>query len=120
MPDLTDTQMARLRRKVGDINDPPAFAESELNDIWEEQGEDWNKTVLEVYDELIGNTWKFADYVQGESEEKRSQVHKNLLAARKIWQKKVDGDAEVVTANQQVLWSGLDIRKYRGKARPRA
>lgn len=120
MPILTDTELARLRRKIGDINDPPIFAEDELQDIWDESGEDWNKTVLYAFDELIGNHWKFADYSQGQSEEKRSQVMANLIKARKVWQGKVDKDAEVVTANQQVIITGLDIHLHRRKNRPRA
>lgn len=117
---LTQEQITRLRRKIGDVNSPPAFPDADLEDTWQEVGGSWNMLVLESIDELISNSWRFTDYVQNQSQEKKSQILSNLLKVRAIWQKKVDDDA-VATANKnQVKMTGLRPVPPRRKERPDA
>lgn len=75
---LTTTQIQRFRRKIGDTNLKPAFDDEAIQDIWQEAEEDWDTAVLIAYEELLGNAWRFADYTQNQSEEKKNQIFKNL------------------------------------------
>lgn len=107
MPELTAAEIARFRRKIGDGNTPPAFEDVELQDIWTEAEEDWNKAVLYALEELLGNAWRFTDYTQNESQEKKQQIFANLEKLVARWQKKVDEDKADVKATTQVVITGL-------------
>jgi|GEM_PF-2140718 len=77
MATLTETQLASLRRKVGD-SAGTVWTEEELNAIYTEAGSDLNEAIAICYEELMANAVKFADYTQNESSEKRSQIFSNL------------------------------------------
>lgn len=86
---LSAEDMAWIRRQVGDVNTPPAFPDVDLRDIYNRARGNLDAAVLACFDELIGSAWRFADYAQNQSEEKKSQVFNNLLKARPIWEGKV-------------------------------
>lgn len=90
MTELTETQLARLRRKIADQGTPPAFPDDELQDIWDEAGENWNLTIVMCFNELLASAAKFNDYTQNESQEKKSQISKNLADLRDYYQKLYD------------------------------
>lgn len=101
MATLTAQQIERLRRAIGDTGTVTvdsngneitvyAFQDSELNDNYDWMEGDWNKTVLECFDQLIANATKFNDYTQNQSQEKRSQIHANLIKTADRMQNKVD------------------------------
>lgn len=117
---LTNAELARFRRKIGDTRMPPAFPDAEIQDLWEEADGNWNKSVLAAYDELIGNSWKFTDYVQNETQEKKNQIFQNLLKARAIWQGKVDADTAAAKNKNQVKMTGLRKVPPRRKELPDA
>lgn len=88
---LTPEEIRRFRRKIGDqgtsVNGEIcyAFPEPELQDLYTESGENFNLAVLEAYDELIAQAWRFSDYTQNQSIEKKQQIFSNLLKARESW-----------------------------------
>lgn len=93
MTDLTATELARLRRKIGDVSTPPAFPDDELQDIWSETGENWNLTLVECFNELIAQAVKETDYTQNESQEKKSSVVGGLIKLRDYYQGLADNVA---------------------------
>lgn len=97
MTDLTAAELARLRRKLGDTNTPPAYSDAELQDLWTESGEVWNITVRDAIDELIASAAKFTNYTQGESREEKAEIFKNLLKLRSLWQSRVDTEGAGAT-----------------------
>lgn len=104
MTDLTTTQLARARRAIGDVNTPPVFEDTELQDNWDAEGEDWNKFILHCYEDLLGSSWKFNDYTQNQTQERKQQIRKNLENSAEYWQKKVDRDiANTAKANQVMI-----------------
>lgn len=95
MTALTVTELERFRRKVGDTGESKAFSDPELQDIYQEAGGDFNRAVLLAYEELIGNAWKFSDYTQNESQERKSQIFANLMKTRDMWQSKLSKGKQV-------------------------
>jgi hypothetical protein len=114
---LSEHQLARLRRKVGDTGATPAFTDDELQDLYTEAGEDWDTTVLYAYDELLAQAAKFNDYSAGESDEKRSQVFANLTKLRDRWAARVASGAK---AANQVRIVGTRTAPRRKKDVPNA
>ena len=111
---MSKTLIERLRRKIGDVgplqNPPqdPAFSDPELQDNWNEAGGNWNKSVLSCYEDLLANTWKFNDYTQNQSQEKKQQIHANLLKLADYWKKKVDDETALAsTSRGQVRIMGI-------------
>jgi hypothetical protein len=92
MADLTATELARLRRKIGDNSTPPVFTDGELQDIWAEAGANWNKAVLTCYEELLADSYKLTSYTQNQTQERKDQVFDHLKQMRALWQAKVDAD----------------------------
>lgn len=115
MTALTAEQLARLRQDIGDTNDPPAFEDEELQDIWTDEGEDWDKTILRAYERLLANAWKFTDYTQNESQEKKGQIFSHLERMVARLEKKV---AEAAKAHNQIKIAGLKGIPPRRKDKP--
>lgn len=106
MTDLTIAQLERARRRIGDGNTPPTFSDAELQDNWSDAGEDWNAFILLCYDDLIGNSWKFNDYTQNQTQERKQQIFDNLMKTRKLWQDKVNVDIANALKPSQVMIVG--------------
>lgn len=103
MANLSATQIKRIRRKIGDNGIPQeggepkyAFQDSEIQDEYDDAGGDFNKTILALYEDLLGNAWRFHDYTQNQSDEKKQQIFKNLESAAQWWRQKVTDDAATV------------------------
>jgi len=86
---LTAEELTRFRRKIGDTGTTQAFSDDELQDLYTQAGDDFNTAIRDAYIELLGNSWKFRDYTQGESQESKQQIFKNLQDVLGIWEKKV-------------------------------
>lgn len=112
---LTAAELARFRRKIGDTGTTQAYSDDELQDLYTEAGEVFAVAVRDAIDELIGNAWKFTDYTQNASQEKKSQIMTNLLKIRAIWQAKVDA----LSAGSQTRIVGLKAVPPRRKDKPR-
>ena len=115
MADLTAEQLARLRQDIGDTNTPPAFPDEELQDIWADEGADWDKTLLRAYERLLANAWKFTDYTQNESQEKKSQIFTHLERMVARLEKKVHNASK---ARNQIKIAGLKGIPPRRKDKP--
>ena len=60
------------------------------------------------YEDLLANTWKFNDYTQNQSQEKKQQIHANLLKLADYWKKKVDDETALAsTSRGQVRIMGI-------------
>ena len=93
MTTITAAEIATLRRKIGDNGNPPAFQVYELDENWVEAGEDMNTAVLICLEDLASNSFKFTDYTQNETQEKRAQIFKHLVDDLiPYWSKKVAAD----------------------------
>lgn len=99
MADLTAKQIERIRRKIGDVgivqsdgSKKTAFQDPEIQDEYDDAGGDFNKTILALYEDLLGSAWRFHDYTQNQSDEKKQQIFKNLESAAKWWRQKVADD----------------------------
>jgi len=104
MANLTATEIERIRRKIGDNGVPQeggepkyTFQDSEIQDEYDAAGGDFNKTILALYEDLLGSAWRFHDYTQNQSDEKKQQIFKNLEAAAKWWRQKVADDTAIAT-----------------------
>lgn len=107
---LTAAELERFRRKIGDqtryldgVAQETVFSDDELQDIWTEQGGNWNKSILAAFEELLGNAYRFSEYTRNETTEKRNQIFQNLKYMAAYWQGKVDKSAN----SQQVRIVGL-------------
>ena len=80
MATLTTEQLARFRRKIDDNGTPPALTDTELNDIWTESGENFNKSVRDALVEIWTSVAKFNTYTIGQTQERRDQIFRNLGA----------------------------------------
>lgn len=89
MGTLTVAQIARFRRKIGDVGTPPAFDNAELQDIYDEAGSNFNAAVRDAFVELQGNAWRFTNYTQNASSEQKRQIFENLGAMVAYWEAKV-------------------------------
>lgn len=124
MATLTAQEIERLRREIGDTGTVVldengdeqtiyAFQDSELNDNYDWMGGDWDKTVLKCYDQLIASTAKFNDYTQNQTQEKRSQIHANLIKTADRLQNKVDAGTR-----KQLKIVGAQLVPPRWKTKP--
>lgn len=118
MAELTEPELLRFRRKIGDGGTPPAFGDEELQDLYAEAGDDFTIAIRDAYDELIGSAWRFNDYTQNETQDKKQQIFQNLLKAREIWQAKVDKAEAATRASNQVRIVGLQSMPPRVKRKP--
>jgi hypothetical protein len=118
MMPLTPAEIRRFRRKIGDVGRLVdgqmcyAFPDPDIQDIYEEAGSNFERAVLEAFDELIGNSWKFNDYTQNQTQEKKQQIFSNLLKARDSWY------TTHVKSNNQVRIVGIKSVPPRLKDRP--
>lgn len=110
---LTDTQISRFRRKIGDSVE--AFSPDLLNDLYDEAEGNLDKAILLAYEELLSNAILFTDYTQNETSEKRSQIFTNLMKLRDLWAEKVD---KATRATKQVRIVGTQIMPPDNKAHP--
>lgn len=101
MATLDAAQLARLRRKLGDTTSPYAFADPDLQDIYDQAAGDWNQTIVDALDELLINAAKFADYTQNETDEKRSQIFKQLKEMRDLYRAKTGATNQVIIAGMR-------------------
>lgn len=93
---LTPVELARLRKKIGDNGSPPAFSDEELQDIWSETGEDWNRAALEAIEWLLADAVKLTDYTQNATTEKRSQIRDGLLKLHALYLSKISSGSSQV------------------------
>lgn len=108
---LTATELASLRRKVGDQAET-TWTDSELNAIYTEAAGNFNEAIAICYEELMGNAAKFADYTQNESSEKKSQIFNNLAKLAGYYR------GLSVSSGNQVRVVGLKQRPPRRKQNP--
>lgn len=80
---LSATELSRLRRKLGDSGGT-VFSDAELNDIYDEAGDDFDRTLQIAFEEIMYDAAKFNDYTAGQTSERKSQVfeHLNKIVAR--------------------------------------
>lgn len=81
---LTAQELSRLRQDVGDTGTTPAFSNEELNDIYTDEGESWNRAILRCIWRLLNNAAKFNDYTQNQTTERKQQVFANLERLYKL------------------------------------
>lgn len=112
---LTPQQLARFREDVGDTLPTPAFSNEELNDIYTDEGENWNKAVLRAIWRLLTNASRFNDYVQNETQEKKQQIFANLERLYKLQLDKIERE----NSNQQPRIVGLKPVPRKFKPEPR-
>ena len=121
MAELTDAQIDDLRNDLGDIKNPPAFPDDELQRLYTRATEGYTATVLLGLDQLIANTARFADYTQNDSEEKKSQIFANLLKVRAIWQKRLDDEVAAAVPSSRRTSTLVNLRPvWRSKSGPNA
>jgi hypothetical protein len=117
---LTNDQLNDLRNDLGDMKKPPAFPDDELERLYARTSENYAKTVVLGIDQLLADAIKFTDYVQNETQEKKSQIKEGLLKLRAIWQKRVDDEtAEAFVAPKTVVMTRLRP-VWRSKGSPNA
>lgn len=80
---LTKDELSDFREDIGDVNE--AFSDAALQRIYVRCTGRAAKSRVMAIDQLLGSAAKLADYAQNESEEKKSQIFKQLLDLRKIW-----------------------------------
>ena len=111
---LTPEQLARFRQDVGDTLPSPAFSTEEINDIYTDEGGDWNKAVLRAIWRLLSNASRLSDYVQNETQERKKQVFDNLQALYRLQMEKIERE----NSNQQPRFSSGKRYPPRVKAKP--
>lgn len=88
---LDADELTDIRGDIGDTNN--AFSDAELQRLHVRSGGVYPQTVLLAIDQLLANAAKFSDYTQNETQERKSQVFKNLLDMRDIWVKRANKGA---------------------------
>jgi hypothetical protein len=111
---LTPEQYSRFRQDIGDTLERPAFSREEIDDNFLDEGGDWNKAIKRAIWRLLFNASRFNDYVQNETEEKKSQVFANLKALYGLQQAEIDRES----ANQQPAITSAVRYPPRQKAKP--
>ncbi len=111
---LTPQELARFRQDMGDTLSTPAFSSEEINDIYIEEGSNWNKAILRAIWRLLVNASRFNDYVQNETEEKKQQVFANLEKLHKLQLQKI----QMENANQQPAITSAKRYPPRHKDKP--
>jgi hypothetical protein len=77
MAELSATELARMRRKLGDATGA-VFSNDELNDIYTEAGADFDRALMIAFEEIMYDAAKFNDYTAGQTSERKSQVFDHL------------------------------------------
>lgn len=95
MASLTSTQRTDLQADLGISSDEAVFTNTELDRLYTRAGSDYNKTVVLAVRQLLMNAAKFNDYTAGDTQEKKSQVFKNLKQMYDMWSEEADDDPEV-------------------------
>jgi hypothetical protein len=108
---LSATELARLRRKLGDATGT-VFSDAELNDIYDEADSDFDRTLLISFEEIMYDAAKFNDYTAGQTSERKSQVFDHL-------QKLVTHLGATRAGKQQVRIVGARVVPPRIKDEPR-
>jgi hypothetical protein len=99
--DLTTAQKNRLRRRIGDSGATQAFSDEELQDAFDEAGEDLSATTIILLEWLLADAAKFNDYRAGQVTENRSQVYDHV--ARNL----AYGKQEAASGSTQVKIVGM-------------
>ena len=98
---LDATNKARLQASLGIGTDQSVFTDAELADIWTWASDDFAQTMVYALLQLMGNAAKLADYAAGQTNEKRSQVFKQLGELRDWWQQEAASTPQVVVAGMK-------------------
>jgi hypothetical protein len=101
-----------LRLMIDDTGTPPVFTDPELELFYAQSGSNLNRTALSIIRVLMMRGAKYTDYVQNQSQEKRSQVFSNLEKMYGIYQ------AELAQGAQQVRIVGVRSIPPNRKATP--
>lgn len=88
MATLTSTQLGDLQADLGIGADEAVFTDAELNRLFTRADGSLDKTTAFAYRQLWSNSLKFADYTQGRSSEKKSQIREGLKDALAYWEGK--------------------------------
>lgn len=83
---LSTAQLTDLRGDIGDVNDPPAFSDEELQRLYTRAGENYDVAVEYAIRQLVANAAKFHDYTAGQTADQRSQIFDNLMRLLDTWQ----------------------------------
>lgn len=112
MPYTMNIQLKeRFRRKIADKN-KLGFSDPELDDLYDETSGNFDKAVLLAWEELAANATRFADYVQNETQVKKSQIFDHIVNKLiPMWQAKV-------AKRNQVRIVGTSIVPTRARLRP--
>ncbi len=94
---LTPEQLARFRQDMGDTLPTPAFSDEEINDLYLEEGSNWNRAIHRALWRLLINASRLNDYVQNETQEKKQQIFANLEKLYTLQKEKIAAEE----SNQQ-------------------
>lgn len=97
---LTTDQLTDFQADLGIGNDQSVFTDAELQRLFTRAGEDYSLAVVLALRQLMTSAAKLNDYTVGQTEEKRSQIFKQLKEALEYHEEKVD-------AAQQFAITGL-------------
>ena len=75
----------RMRRKLGDTSTPYAFSDAELDDLYAQADNNFDRAIRDGFNELLADAAKLSDYTAGASSERRAQVFDNLTRLRDWW-----------------------------------
>lgn len=116
------TTLNDLQNDTGIGIDESVFSDAELDRIWTRvagaanDAQRYDAALGLIYRQLLANAVKLADYTQNASQEKRSQIPKNLKMMYDLYRPALDA---ALGRSKQMARATLKPRKHQERTRPR-